>query len=442
MTPEFAGNRLPEDVVQSNPEFVKFISDFYKWGTEQGYSSIINSYRQLINQEIYSKDYEDRVVSNLGLDVDIIDNSTIKTELLYKLVNEFLETRGTVTSIELLFRIMFNKNVEVRYPRETLFIASGSLYQRTKMMMISGNNQLDIGSTITGLISKSKTSIESITPLYMNNSRYYLVKCSNLFDTFKIGEPLLIETLDVSYNEVHVPLISIEIVNPGKLYKRGNIITPSKNKFTGNFIIENVSKGSIESVEIINPGIDYKVGDKILVPGNSHFYAEISKVSADGVVQKIDLWNGGYNLESIPEYQIISENGSGLTIQLISNSIGNVLSVKPSNGSIIYETGNITYSNNSVGGTGLVVKSVAVSDYTVNEYIDDVGKLGINSVVLDSFTKHSHSYDIISNVPAVKYDKIIKKYSNPSGYVYNKIYTATNTIQINESGVTGEINRE
>ena len=52
---------------------------------------------------------------SFGIDISIIESSQVTTELLYKLMNEFLETRGTKVSFEILFRMMFNKQVEILF---------------------------------------------------------------------------------------------------------------------------------------------------------------------------------------------------------------------------------------------------------------------------------------------------------------------------------------
>src|SRR5574343_1752941 len=250
MTPEFVFNRLPDDVTKNYPVFTKFMQAYYNWGQEQGFDSIINNSRDLLYQQVYNKEYEYRVIKNLGIDISIIERSPIKTELIYKLVNEFLETRGTKTSYEILFRMMFNKQVSVTYSRDSLFKTSASNYLRTSLILMSGLYPLSLYSKIRGLRSNTTTGIESFIPFYINNTRYYIVECNNIYDEFVIGEPLEITNLGYSYNEVHIPLVHLDIITPGTLYKKGDILYPSNNLFAGNFIVKSVTKGTIDDIEI------------------------------------------------------------------------------------------------------------------------------------------------------------------------------------------------
>lgn len=442
MTPEFMYSRLPDDVKTNYPVFANFIKAYSKWCIENGFNYLINTHRSLLDQQAYSKAYEDRIIKNLGIDAKITDNSKVKTELLYKLLNEFLETRGTKISYEILFRMMFNEQVEILFPRDKLFRSSSSNYLKTNQIVISGEMPLEDGVSIKGLRSGTISTIEYFIPYFINGQRHYIIEISNINDSYIIGEPLEISNLDYSYNTLHIPLINVEIINPGVFYKKGDKLIPSNNVFSGYFIVNSVSKGKIENIEIINPGINYAVGDKITTVEQSHFEAYVSSVSNDGVVQEIVIRNKGYNFEEIPEYVIHSKNGTGLIIKLLSNNIGNVKSISLYPGSIIYDTTNITYNIITDNGSGLIVKNKAVPHYELAKYIGIKGFLSYNNILIDSYTKHSHSYDIISKVPSTKYKETIDKYANPTGFVYNKIFRIENKLQINNIEVSGEFIRE
>lgn len=442
MTPEFAYNRLPDDVTTNYPVFTKFMQAYYNWGQQEGFDGIINNSRDLLYQRLYNKEYEDRVIKNLGLDLSIIKDSPIKTELLYKLVNEFLETRGTKTSFEILFRMMFNKQVDITYSRDSLFKTSAANYLRTSVILMSGLYPLSLYSKIRGLRSNTITSIESFTPYYINNTRYYVVECNNIYDEFIIGEPLEITNLNYTYNEVHIPLVNIEIINNGILYKKGDILYPSNNLFTGSFIVKSVSKGTIDDIEILNGGIGYKKGDKITTVEVSHFDAFVNGVDGSGTITSIKIRNKGYNFDHIPEYKIKSENGQNALLKLKTTTIGNIKEIDINEGSIVYDNKPISYYIDSVNGIGLQIKNKVVPCYYTNKYTDSIGILSYNCRILNSENHHSHSYNITSNVPAVKYSNIVDKYANPSGYLYNKIYVTENKITIPHIEAAGELIRE
>lgn len=441
MTPEFAYSRLPDSAITDSPNFVKFIKDYYLWNQSEGINFVVNNYKDLIYQLAYSKEYEQRILKSFGVDIDIIESSPIHGELLYKLMTEFLETRGTKTSFEILFRIMFNEQVELKYSRDELFSPSSGVYQRTNSILISGNLPIDLETKIRGLRSNLSVNIESYVPYYMNGSRYYIVECNNIKDKFIIGEPLEITNSIGIFTEVHLPLINVEVLNPGILYKKGDIIKPSVNLLDGWFVVKSVKKGTVDNIDIIAGGVNYKVGDKIKVNISSHFDARISSVGINGEVISIEIKNKGYNFTDIPSHYIISENGTGLEIELKTLTIGRVSVIEPCNGGYIYENSFISYNAISENGTGLTLKSIAVDGYITSQYLYEKRFLGYKCKIINSDNAHSHSYDIISDVAGIKYEKAIDRYVNPTGFVYNKIYTKNNIATINDIGATGEIIR-
>ena len=439
MTPEFVYNRLPNDVHVSSPNFVKFMQDYQRYNLDSGVNFVLNNYKDLLYQLAYNKSYEERILKSFGIDVDIVETSNIHGELLYKLMTEFLETRGTKTSFEILFKIMFNKNVEIEYIKDKLFIPSSGTFQQTKLILITGTYPIDFNTSIRGLRSNNIVNIEEFTPYYINGSRYYIIKCNNIKENFINGEPLEVISNYGKVTEVHVPLLKFNINNGGSLYKKGDVIKINNGK-NDYFIINSVEKGIISSIDIVDGGINYKIGERIKTINQSHFDARIKNVDINGSVTEIEIKNPGYVFTEIPEIQIISELGSGLTIKLISDSIGKVKNIIPGKGSFIYDL-NDTYTVESEFGLDLELSYQKVDGYIISEYISDNHYLGNSCLIIDSNNKHSFSYNIISDIPGIKYKNAIDKYVNPTGYIYNKVYTKNNEIEISNIGAIGEIIR-
>ena len=439
MTPEFVYNRLPNDVHVSSPNFVKFMQDYQRYNLDSGVNFVLNNYKDLLYQLAYNKSYEERILKSFGIDVDIVETSNIHGELLYKLMTEFLETRGTKTSFEILFKIMFNKNVEIEYIKDKLFIPSSGTFQQTKLILITGTYPIDFNTSIRGLRSNNIVNIEEFTPYYINGSRYYIIKCNNIKENFINGEPLEVISNYGKVTEVHVPLLKFNINNGGSLYKKGDVIKINNGK-NDYFIINSVEKGIISSIDIVDGGINYKIGERIKTINQSHFDARIKNVDINGSVTEIEIKNPGYVFTEIPEIQIISELGSGLTIKLISDSIGKVKNIIPGKGSFIYDL-NDTYTVESEFGLDLELSYQKVDGYIISEYISDNHYLGNSCLIIDSNNKHSFSYNIISDIPGIKYKNAIDKYVNPTGYIYNKVYTKNNETEISNIGAIGEIIR-
>ena len=233
--------------------------------------------------------------------------------------------------------------------------------------------------------------------------------------------------------------MQFNINNAGSLYKKNDIIKINNGK-EDYFVVNSIEKGNISSIDIINGGIDYKIGDRIKTVNQSHFDARIKNVDANGTVTEIEIKNPGYVFSEIPEIQIISSLGNGLVIKLSSDSIGKVKNIVPGKGSFIYDI-NDPYTIESEFGLDLELSYKKVDGYIISEYISDNHYLGNSCLIIDSNNNHTFSYDIISDIPGIKYKNAIDKYVNPTGYIYNKIYTQNNEVEILNIGAIGEIIR-
>lgn len=444
MTPEFLLNRFPSYNVENDDGYVKYKSDIYKWNQKEGVNSILNAYKALIYQHGYSANYEQQIVKNMGLDINLSESADIHGELLYKLLNEYLETRGSKTSYKILFQLMFNKPVDIVYPRDYLMNLDAVTYLITNQIVMSGEFQLTEHSGLRGLRSGTTSGIESFQPFYIDGSRYYIINCNNITDDFIINEPIEVTSYeyDIIYNEVNLPLIDLKITNGGRYYNVGDKIIPNTNKFfNSHFIVDKVSKGGVDRVIVLNGGSGYSVGDKVNTITSSHFSAVISEVGVGGEIIKIDVKNIGYNMISIPELKIKS-TGVGAIIKGDSDNIGIVERIRIGDGCLVHDTGNITYTINSEFGIGLTVRNIATPHYKRMEYKNNVTDNTPKNMLMDSYTKHSHSYEIISAVPASKYKDVVEKYNNPSGYVFTAIYEKLNKVNITNIEVVGELIRE
>ena len=442
MTPEFVKNRLPEDVTDNSERFVRFLEDYYRFLSRRSFTGVTNELKELIYQQKHNKQYETNVVKNWGLDVSFAENNKFQTEILYRMIDEYLESRGTKVSFELLFKTLFNETVDISFPRDQLLYTSNSTYQRVQVILVKAKDIIILDNAlIQGIKSRKMSGIESTIPLYINGEKYYVLECSNTDGNFLFSEPMFLnENLNLLVE--HIPLFHINVVDGGSGYSVGDIIRPNKNNFNGYFEVVSVESGKIEQIEIVNGGSGYSVGDTIKIEQDNLFSAIVEETTkTTGKVKKIKIICGGYKINSFEQNWIIkSENGSGLELKVKSNSIGKIKKINVYG--LVSHKNDITFEIDSENGSGAILKSKLVPHYERAYYIGRKGFLGHNSILIDSWRKHSHSYSIRSNVPASKYSKIVEKYNNVSGYYFNKIYTATNEIKVKEIEINGELTRK
>ena len=156
--------QLPDFVRSDNPKFVLFLEKYYKW-LEQS-NNVLQSTATLYDSK----------------DIDLIDDylleEVVKEVLPYfpkeilldkrtfiKHVGEFYRSKGTPESIKFLFRILYNEEIEIYFPKEQIIKASdGKWILPLSLRVDTGDNKVfDIEKCkITGTISKATAIVEKV----------------------------------------------------------------------------------------------------------------------------------------------------------------------------------------------------------------------------------------------------------------------------------------
>jgi hypothetical protein len=146
--------QLPEFIRTDYPQFVEFIKAYYKFlETSNDPNKIIynlENYRNIddIPEFVLDKIKQEVMMDfNLNITKDIQTNSNPNHRNLIKNIKEFYDSKGTQNSIKFLFRILYDKEINIEYPRIHIFKPSESIYSRKKILQISLSN-IDIIETI------------------------------------------------------------------------------------------------------------------------------------------------------------------------------------------------------------------------------------------------------------------------------------------------------
>lgn len=168
---------IPEHVVSKYPglvEAVKVYADFLENANKAGY---------YINAIDIQRDI-DLVEENLLLQLQKEVGAPIPRQFatdprkLYKRITEFYRSRGTPSSIEAFFRILFNDDVELYFPKEDILIPSDGKWNDQSQQVIADKNTstplftYTLGSntdTIAGADDNNKKLIFDNPVVYVND---------------------------------------------------------------------------------------------------------------------------------------------------------------------------------------------------------------------------------------------------------------------------------
>jgi hypothetical protein len=287
-------NQLPEfvrgDIDGSYNNFVAFINAYYEWmEQENGVTAESRNLLSYADVDKTSAEFIDYFVDKFlpYFPKDLLND---KAKLI-KSINDFYSKKGSVESLKFLFRVLYNEDVSVFFPKENILRASDGKWRIPQALRLTVNNtaaNFDLSSIkkriATGRESRATCVIENAykTLEAGTGQTVFELYVSNVRKSFKSGE-----FLDVTYideNGEKSILLSERII------------------------------GSISNMRI-NPnkrGKKYRVGDPVVFVGGLSEDPSLFRVEAeatvsevtDGRIQRTILYNGGHGFKLSPDTEI------------------------------------------------------------------------------------------------------------------------------------------
>lgn len=262
--------QLPEFIREDYDKFVQFLKAYYKYldmtdkrdlEELRDIDKTLYDYIIFINDEIGYSTFPNAADTN------------IDPRLFLRKSKQAFTSKGTEESFKYLFRILYNKQVEISYPWDSVLKTSDGKWNQ------------DISIFVEFPISVSQTQAETIANSYVGNN--IAINSSSL--------SISAYAKKVKFIRDRVYEVSIDKRYYGKI-EAGSTIT--QNGVTSTLL--NTTTG----YEIISGGKGFSLGD--LLVGNTISGSQVisqlikvTKVDTDGAIQKISVisYNGGYDEE-------------------------------------------------------------------------------------------------------------------------------------------------
>lgn len=228
--------------------------------------------------DLFIIDFKQKYLNSIPSDI------LVNKRFLTKHILDLYRTKGTKRAYELLFRIIFNEDIEVYLPGEDIFKPSDAKWEVPKYIEVNDNRFITslVGKEIYGSSSGAKAVVESTFRKIVNRSVYNVIYLSNLRGQFLYSEAILCSQI------------------PEMEPKNSPIVI-----------------GSLSSVSITNGGANYEIGDLLNVEGSG--VGGIARVAAtrdeNGKVT-FTLINGGSGFSVNADVIIEGGGGSGATFQI------------------------------------------------------------------------------------------------------------------------------
>jgi hypothetical protein len=468
----FIESQFPLFYKEEGPVFIEFAKAYYEWMEQTG--NITNLSRSLLeNRDIdttlanYVTYFKNKYINSLP------ENIIADKKLLIKHILELYRSKGSETSYRLLFKMIFNEDIETYTPSKYIFKASDGEWVSPKYIEVSDNKHFPalIGNKIYSSASIASAIVENYYTTAVNDKLVNVLVLSNLEGNFKYGERVLCDNLYVkrvynnnyykttssftgvlNYDTLTVSNVVGTILIGQTVYvgesKLGTIIAGSGTVWEVNV------KGYLDSSPMSSSfNIDETLTNDYI---NYHKYSKLSSVDQSNYVLAIDEVNAPIIFGSLSSVSIVN-GGLGYNVgdllDIKNSGVGGVARVKATttkNGEVTFNlisggTGFTLDASVEVDGRSIAIKNATQTNPVVvetndNHELSDSVSIRIDFVQgMDDLNVKSYSYFV-----KVLTDKTFSIYSDISlsttvdgtsfgPYLANTGYVYVNTGQTQEA---------
>jgi len=260
-----------------------------------GKSRNLLEYRDVDNTlEFFIMDFKKKYLHSIPNDI-LVDKRFLTKHIL-----DLYRTKGTKRAYELLFKILFDEDIELYIPGNNLFKPSEASWFVPKYIEVNDNpfiSQL-VGKEIYGTTSNARAVVESVFRKIVNRSVYNIINLSNLRGNFVYGEIVISPEIS-GMNAANSPRIigslsSVSITSGGANYEIGDLLN-IEGSGTGGIarVAGTKDENGKVTFTLINGGSGFSVNANVIVEGGGGADAtfqigglvdkEIISISLDGI---------------------------------------------------------------------------------------------------------------------------------------------------------------
>ena len=276
----FVESQFPQFYLTEGPNFVLFVKAYYEWMETEGQAirqaRTLMDYRDIDNTlDEFLTHFQQKYL--YGIPFEVIVNP----RYLLKHILDVYRSKGTIQCYKLLFKLIYNQDVDVYLPGNDILKPSDNKWNQPKYVEISNSPAAAsyIGQTVIGLSSNTIAIVESYgqEPInYSIISSLYLSNIQPQGGSFVIGEKIVVQGQQTNSTAIlNAPTVvgsmdSVNIINGGQNFSLGDILKvvhkdPTTNKMVSKGVnglvkvtgITTTSTQGALTFNLINGGFGY-----------------------------------------------------------------------------------------------------------------------------------------------------------------------------------------
>lgn len=341
--------QFPRFYQAEGPTFVAFVEAYYEWMEQSGYT--INASKSLLEYSDIDKTLDQFVETfkNEFL-INFPSITTSNKRFLIKNIKDFYQSKGSTRGLQLLFRLLFDDDVEIYNPGKDILKPSDGIWKIPNYIEVEHNirSRSLINKEVTGSVSDAKAFVESVYTKVVNDRLIDVLSISGLRGNFRFGELITDDGNFFNAPKVIGSLTEVIITDGGANNKVGDIYEVY-NSTSG--------KGGKARIAAVEDGTGRVLFT--LVDGGSGYTNSASQVRVSNVT--FTTSNRSNPITGTPDYIIHERVSQALTSLFFSVAPSGSFS----NTAALYQSNVYGWSGASVVATGLV----AAIDNTPNTFI-------------------------------------------------------------------------
>jgi len=269
-------NQFPDFYREEGDNFLQFISAYYEWMDEQG---PIKKSRNLIETsdiDSVSEEYIDFFLSKYmnGIPKSVLSDKA----LLEKHILSVYRSKGSIEGLKLLFRLLYNIEIQVFIPQDDVLVLSGGKWSRKEYVEVEERelNHTYDNKLVRGTTSGARAYVLSISTI---NNDYGFAHIFYLTDiipgpsgsSFVPGEYLMYDGLDIRQATlIRGSVVGAVVTSSDENHAAGDILftestSGSELQFEVKTIVDPESAIGYINFKIINGGYGYALDTPVTV---------------------------------------------------------------------------------------------------------------------------------------------------------------------------------
>ena len=356
-------DQLPFFVRGDHPNFTAFIKAYYEWMDQA--NNAIEISKSLLDYQDIDKTY-DKYFEYFHREIMPTVPRSILTDKkkLAKNIKDLYRSRGSEQSYRLLFRLLYNEEIDFYYPGEDILRASDGRWVIENTIRVGepqASSITDVKSTfegqeIKGLTSEATARVDNIVSTIAAGGLVFELYLLDIVGTFQDGERVSLKddtTTFVSIVSTEGPLQDVLIQKGGAFHRTDDLVDFTATTGTGaNGAITATTDDSAIEFVILDGGSGYAANAVVTLTGGSGFEAEgtVASLSSTEVIsinQDTILPMANVVLNTNPNFVASGANSATVSANLASSNVATPLNAA------------LNFSNGTYG----TINSISMSNY-------------------------------------------------------------------------------